>query len=66
MNQIEPLLLPAEVSEILRITTGQLANWRCEGRGPKYVKNGGDQRSRVFYRRSDVDAFIEGNVREAV
>lgn len=36
-------LTPAEVSERYRgkITTGTLANWRCNGDGPPFTKTGG-------------------------
>lgn len=36
-----------------------LENWRCQGRGPAYVKLG----SRVFYRTEDLDAYVEQNRR---
>ena len=33
-----------------------LANWRCEGRGPAFIKLGG----RVAYRGDDLNRWIEG------
>lgn len=33
-----------------------LANWRLQQKGPRWIKVGG----RIFYRRSDLDAFIAG------
>ena len=59
MNTIEPLLLPVEVSNILRVTQQHLANWRSQGKGPVFLKNGTDQRSRVYYKKSDVEDFID-------
>ena len=31
---------PIEVEYLYRIKIGTLANWRCQGRGPAYVKFG--------------------------
>lgn len=31
-----------------------LANWRCAGVGPRYAKT----RGRIYYRRCDLDAYI--------
>ncbi|MCP4745686.1 MAG: helix-turn-helix domain-containing protein, partial [Desulfobacteraceae bacterium] len=33
-------LRPKEVEDIYSIDAGTLANWRCQGRGPAYVKYG--------------------------
>ena len=33
-------LKPREVEEVYRIRVGTLANWRCEGKGPQWVKLG--------------------------
>ena len=34
------LLKPKEVEKVYNIDAGTLANWRCQGRGPVYVKYG--------------------------
>lgn len=48
-------MLPADVSEMLRVSVGTLNVWRCTGRYRlPYIKVG---RS-VRYRRSDVEAFV--------
>jgi len=44
----------------LGLSHSTLEKMRHEGRGPRYVKIGG----RVFYRRTDLDAYIEGSVVE--
>ncbi|UYK81412.1 helix-turn-helix domain-containing protein [Xanthomonas sacchari] len=44
----------------LDLSHSTLEKMRHEGRGPRYVKIGG----RVFYRRADLDAYIEGSVVE--
>jgi Helix-turn-helix domain len=51
------LLTPAETSHALRIAVQTLARWRCEGRGPAFVRMSGN---RVFYRLVDLDAFLAG------
>lgn len=45
----------------LGIAPRTLANWRSQGRGPVIVKLGG----RVFYRISDLTAFLSGQDRSA-
>lgn len=48
------LIADAEAAEILRQRTQTLAAWRCEKRGPPYVKIG----RRIFYRRSDIAEWL--------
>lgn len=55
------LVPPAELAKMLGITTGALANNRSAGKGPRYVKLG----KKVFYRRSDIEAWIDANVRQS-
>lgn len=53
-NQSE-LLSPEQASAYLGKTpAATLQWWRAKGRGPKYVKLG----RKVYYRRSDLEAFI--------
>ena len=58
--KIEPLLTEAEVSDVLKVPSATLANWRSKGhiQGLPFVKVGGG----VRYRRADVESFIQGNV----
>jgi len=35
-----PWLTPAEAAEYLSVKEGTLANWRSEGRGPQFAKQG--------------------------
>lgn len=47
---------PPNASRFLQgITEKTLANWRCEGNGPKFVKIGG----KVAYFEKDLIAFLE-------
>lgn len=59
-TQIVPadsLLRAREVAAWLGTTEGRLANLRCLGLGPSFVKIGHS----VRYRRSDVEAYIAAN-----
>ena len=56
----EALLSPPEVAEELRVSVGHLGQMRYLGTGPRYLKMGGKA---VRYRRSDIDAWIEANMR---
>jgi excisionase family DNA binding protein len=53
---VKPVLTPTEAASYLRLAVGTLANWRWRGEGPPYVLYG----RRVRYRRSDLDAWMEG------
>ncbi|GAA0202881.1 hypothetical protein GCM10008944_20700 [Cytobacillus oceanisediminis] len=56
-----PLLTPADVGEHLRLSEKTLANWRCQGRGPAYLRVGRD----IRYRAADVLAWLEGEQQPA-
>lgn len=49
-----------EAAKYLTLSTSTLDKMRVEGRGPRYLKIGG----RVFYRLTDLDAYIEAAVIE--
>lgn len=63
MNE-DDLLSPEEVAKILKVTPGTLANWRCSGNGPRYVKSRAG-RSPVQYRRSAVSKYVEDSERSS-
>lgn len=44
----------AELADYLKVEPKTLANWRYQGKGPAYLKNGGI----VRYRHADVEAWI--------
>jgi len=52
------LLTDVEVSALLGVSRITLANWRCEGKGPRFRKIG---ERMVRYLRADVIAFIGGD-----
>lgn len=49
------LLTDVEVADLLKINRKTLTNWRCLGKGPKFVRVG---ERMVRYRRSDIAAFL--------
>ncbi len=52
------LLSPADLSALIGVDERTLAVWRVGRRGPDFVKLG----RAVFYRRADVNAWIELNI----
>lgn len=54
------LLTPADVGEILAMTSGALAQLRYLGTGPKYVKLSGRS---VRYREQDIEEWVEAHLR---
>ena len=58
------LLTTEEVAELLRLPAATLRWWRHRGSGPKSFKLGA---KKVFYKKSDVDAWIDAayNAEEA-
>jgi hypothetical protein len=52
------LISPADAATMLRVKKQTLAVWRCAKRQPlPYVKMG----RRVFYKRRDIERFVERN-----
>jgi excisionase family DNA binding protein len=51
---VDELLTNAEVARILGITPRTLENWRQQGRGPEYLKDG----KVVRYERAAVERYI--------
>jgi predicted site-specific integrase-resolvase len=52
------LLNTAEAATYLRMATQTLAKWRSQGRGPYFVRIGGN----VFYRVVELSQYIAANV----
>ncbi len=53
------LMTTREAADYLRLKQQTLHNWRCLGSGPNFVKLG----SRVLYRRSDLDQYLDRQTR---
>ncbi|MEP1352704.1 MAG: helix-turn-helix domain-containing protein [Tateyamaria sp.] len=54
------LLTPIELSQLIKVPEGTIANWRCQGSGPPYTKIG----NRVRYSEADVTKWINGKYRD--
>lgn len=58
MNAI--LLNTTEAAEVLRVAAITLHRWRNLGKGPPYIEMG----RKVYYRRADLDRWIEEQQRQ--
>jgi len=56
----EKFLTTKEAAAYLGLMPCTLEKWRCQGKGPRFVKLGSKA---VRYRRSDLDAFVAGGAR---
>lgn len=54
----DELLDDKEVAALLKQRPQTLAGWRCDGRGPQFLKVG----RRVLYRRVDVQIWLAGQI----
>jgi len=63
-NSIPPnkskYLTADEAADFLRVSGKTLERWRVEGSGPQFYKAGPGLRSRVLYRQSDLEKWVEG------
>jgi hypothetical protein len=50
-----------EAAEYLGLKESTLRDWRCEKRGPRYVKMGKSRNAAVRYRVRDLDAYQDSN-----
>ncbi|WUI00242.1 helix-turn-helix domain-containing protein [Spirillospora sp. NBC_00431] len=55
------LLRSKDAAEYLNRSPGTLANWRCQGTGPRFTGSGAG----IRYRLSELDAWIKANTRTA-
>lgn len=51
------LMTPSDAGAYLGLAENTLKRWRCQRVGPAYVKSG----RLVYYRKDDLDAFLERN-----
>jgi len=61
-NFEERMLSTEEVAEILKVKVGTLAQRRCNGFPPRYVKYG----NRILYKYSDIVKFVNESTVEPV
>jgi hypothetical protein len=57
LDDLPPLLTPAELADLMRTTTNSLAQDRYLGRGVPFIKNG----KRVLYARTAVLDYLQCN-----
>lgn len=62
-NRRSRLATVREAASYLRRSPTTLARWRREGTGPAYL-GGGSQGQTVYYRWSDLDAYVDASVRQ--
>ena len=58
MDNTPPLLTDDQVFQLFGVKPKTLANWRCKGAGPAFVKVG----HQVRYRPEDLKAFLDSRV----
>ena len=56
-----PYLRPGQAADYIGISQSTLAKWRVSGTGPVFGKLG----RTVIYRRSDLDAWVQENIRRS-
>lgn len=56
-------LTTEEAAARLRLKPKTLERWRMQGKGPKFIKQGGSKRAPVLYREEDIDVYERGNLR---
>lgn len=52
---------PVEVAEVIGVTVGTLAAWRCRNKGPKFVRIAG----RIRYPKTEVQEWLEEQIKAA-
>lgn len=58
-QQTERILTAREAAEYLRMKPNTLAQLRMNGGGPRYSRVSPDPRSKVLYRQSALDLFLD-------
>lgn len=58
----DKLYTPRQLSALLQVPVGVLAQWRCRGQGPRWLKLGGKH---VRYAESDIREYLDDAVRES-
>lgn len=59
-SKLEPIVYNStEAARMLGISPRTLANWRCQGRGPRYAHLSDDPHSPIIYRRTDLEEWLD-------
>lgn len=59
--RVEPVFDTTAAAPLLGVTPGTLQVWRCQGKGPRYIKSG----ARVIYRLRDINAYLDSRTRKS-
>lgn len=57
----DELLTCAEAAKALRLSIPTLERMRTTGAGPSFIRLGNGKRSRIAYRRGDLEAWLNAN-----
>ena len=60
LRSVSGLLTTVEAAEYLRLSPRTLEDMRVTGNGPRYFKLGPGKRSKVVYRKDDLEKWVEG------
>jgi len=60
-TRVEPVFDTNATAPLLGVTPGTLQVWRCQGKGPRFIKSG----SRVVYRLRDINAYLDSRTRKS-
>lgn len=59
---MDQLLTSREAAVYIGVAPETLDNWRCQGRGPAFIKTTPSRRGRVLYRPTDIAAWQAANL----
>ena len=60
-SKVEPVFDTHSAAPLLGVKPGTLEVWRCQGKGPRFVKSG----SRVVYRLRDINEYLDSRTRKS-
>jgi len=60
-RELSELLTPEQASDLLKISSGTLSNWRVQGRGPRFVRAG----RRIRYTKNDLAAYVAARTQQS-
>lgn len=58
---MQKIVTATQAARLLGVTADTLSNWRCIGRGPRFIKTSPTRHGKVLYRASEVEAWLENN-----
>lgn len=62
---IKPLAMnAADAADMLGVSAATMCNWRRSGIGPRYIRSG-RTRSRILYRVTDLEAWLDAHAVDA-